>query len=282
VLVLGQAARAGTPSTGVLAGLVLGLDVLTRATIAPFAALAPVWLLWQRRTRAAVACALFLTATVLPWAWRNSIVMRVPTLSTETGVELWAGNNGFLFTHYPKESSDLSKADAFDVLTPRDQQELISLSDSEALTDRWFLHKGLEYIGSHPRQTIIDGFRKNAAAFNWLPSPRRGAAIDLAVALSYGPMMALGIWGMWKRRAHWRKDSVIYLLFAAFMLVTAVFWAHTSHRAYLDVYWIVFASGALAEGVLVPRDSPASAKRRGSSPDSSSASPQEFRSSVRG
>ena len=39
----------------------------------------------------------------------------------------------------------------------------------------------------------------------------------------------------------------MYVLFATFIVVTAVFWAHTSHRAYLDVYWIVFAAGALAE-----------------------------------
>jgi hypothetical protein len=39
----------------------------------------------------------------------------------------------------------------------------------------------------------------------------------------------------------------VYVLFATFILVTAAFWAHTSHRVYLDVYWIVFAAGALAE-----------------------------------
>jgi hypothetical protein len=32
----------------------------------------------------------------------------------------------------------------------------------------------------------------------------------------------------------------------AFSLVTMVFWAHTSHRSYLDVYFIILAAGALA------------------------------------
>jgi len=32
------------------------------------------------------------------------------------------------------------------------------------------------------------------------------------------------------------------MLYLSFMVVTAVFWAHTSHRSYLDVYWIVFAA----------------------------------------
>ncbi len=71
--------------------------------------------------------------------------------------------------------------------------------------------------------------------------------------------MVLGLWGMWRHRAHWRDDALIYLLFATFMLVTAIFWAHTSHRAYLDVYWIAFAAGAIAETVLAPRQPRSSA-----------------------
>jgi hypothetical protein len=98
---------------------------------------------------------------------------------------------------------------------------------------------------------VVDGFRKIAAGFSLLPSPRRGRLADLTHAISYGFVMATGLWGMWRRRAHWRDDSLIYLLFATFLLVTAVFWAHTSHRVFLDVYWIVFGSGALVtSGVL--------------------------------
>jgi hypothetical protein len=193
--------------------------------------------------------------------------MGIPTLSTETGEQLWAGNNGFLFHHYPQESSDLSKTEAFNALSVQDRQEMNRLADNEALTDRWFLHRGLQYMRSHPLQTVIDGFRKNAAAFSWLPSPRRGLAIDLAHFFSYGPVMLLGLWGMGRRRAHWREDSLIYLLFVTFMLVTAVFWAHTSHRVYLDVYWMVFGAGALAETVLASRQRPSSAASRNSPPE---------------
>jgi hypothetical protein len=128
------------------------------------------------------------------------------------------------------------------------------------------MHKGLDYIRSHPRQTILDGFHKIAVAFGWLPAPRRGRAMDLVQAFSYGPIMLLGLWGMWRHRAHWREDSLIYLLFATFMLVTAIFWAQTSHRAYLDVYWFVFAAGALAETVFAPRN------RRSSDPHRKSTS----------
>jgi hypothetical protein len=109
----------------------------------------------------------------------------------------------------------------------------------------------------------VDGFRKNAAAFYWLPSPRHGMITDLINVFSYGPVMLLGLWGMARRRALWRDDSLIYLLFATFMLVTAVFWAHTSHRVYLDVYWIVFGAGALAQTVLAERKPSTSATAPG-------------------
>lgn len=247
ILVLWRSLCARPIVFGALAGLLLGLDVLTRATIAPFAVLAPFWLASRGRGRGAVACAVLLAATVSPWLWRNYVLTGVPTLSTETGIQFWSGNNGFLFHHYPRESSDLSQWEALNALSPQDQRELQSLGGNEAQVSRWFFLKGMAYIETHPQQTAVDAFRKTAAAFSFLPSPRRGTFEDLVYALSYGPVMLLGLWGMWQRRAQWRSDSLIYLLFVTFTIVTAIFWAHTSHRAYLDVYSIVFGVGAVAE-----------------------------------
>ena len=58
--------------------------------------------------------------------------------------------------------------------------------------------------------------------------------------------MALGLWGMWSGRQNWREHLIFYALFVSFAAVTAVFFGHTNYRAYLDVYWIVFAAGILA------------------------------------
>jgi hypothetical protein len=58
--------------------------------------------------------------------------------------------------------------------------------------------------------------------------------------------MILGLWGMWACRSHWREHSIFYAQFVSFAAVTAVFFGHTSYRAYLDVYWIVFAAGVMA------------------------------------
>lgn len=246
VLALYRAVETKSIADGALAGLLLGLDVLTRATILPFAVLAPVWLFWRRGMRASVACTLLLAATVSPWLARNAIEFGAPVLSTDAGTELWTAQCGFLFRHYPQESVDISQSEDWALLTAQDNKELAALGNDDVATDHWFLRKGMGCALSHPGQTVVDGFRKNLAGFGWLPSPRRGWGNDLVNACTYGPVMLLGLWGMGMRRGHWREDSLIYLLFGAFIFTTAVFWAHTSHRVYLDLYWIVFGAGVVA------------------------------------
>jgi hypothetical protein len=245
VIVAHRTARTGTLSSAALTGFLLGLDVLTRVTIAPFAALVPLWLLWKRRGSAAIVCALLTFLVVFPWALRTYKLTSVPTLTTQTGAELWNGNNSLFFDHYPQESSDRSKEEALDALSLQDQAQLNRLHGNEASVDRWFLHKALAYMRLHPWLTVANGFRKIAAAFSWVLSPHRGFVENLFYALSYGPVMLLGLWGMFLRRSVWRKEFLIYALFAEFLPVTALFWGHTSHRVYLDCYWILFGAGAL-------------------------------------
>lgn len=253
MLLLLRTQRNGSLLTAACAGLVLAADTLTRPTILPFAGFATAWLVclgkgaWRARSRAGLICAAATLAAVSPWLVRSYQLTGVPVLSTETGVQLWSGNNPLTFSHYPLESSDLSKDAAYHALTAQDLADLERAGPGVALWDRWFMRRGLEYIRRHPWLTVGNGFRKVGAAFGWLPSPRHGVWVNLVHALSYGPVMVFGLLGMWMRRKHWREDAIVYGAFISFALITAVFWGHTSHRAYLDVYWIVFASGFLTE-----------------------------------
>jgi 4-amino-4-deoxy-L-arabinose transferase-like glycosyltransferase len=249
VILLLRTQKGGSGGMAVCAGLALGADVMTRSTIAPFAVFAPVLLIslgagtLKARLRVALLCAGALVLTVSPWLARSYRLTGVPTLSTETGFQVWNGNNPYTFSHYPAESMDLSVTAAFDAMSAGDKARLEKLRANEAVRDRWFLQKGVEYIRAHPWLSVANGFRKLGAAFGWLMSPRRSFWPSLVHALSYGPVMALGMWGMWTRRSHWREDAIIYAVFVAFAAVTWVCFAHTSHRSYLDVYWIVFAAG---------------------------------------
>ena len=248
VLLALRTAREGAPWSAVLCGLALGLDVLTRSPIAPFALLVPIWLLTRKRLMPALMCALVLGLSVAPWLARNDRLTGRPVLTTEAGFELWNGNNPMLFNYYPMESVDVSIAANLDALSASDQRQLAESGTNEAAVDHWYQQKALAYMRGHPGLTVINGLRKIGATFDWLPTPRRSRAQAIAHFFSFGPVMLLGLWGFWVHRAHWRDDSLLYLLFAQFLLVTAVYFGQTNHRVFLDVYLIVFAAGAIESG----------------------------------
>ena len=181
-----------------------------------------------------------------PWLVRAHQLTGSVTLSTQNGFFLWLGNNPYTFSEYPQESIDRSQAAALAALNSQEKSELEARQHNEALVDAWFRKKGLDYIRGHPWRTLGNSLRKIVDAFGWLPSPRRGFWPTLGYALSYGPVMIVGLWGMWASRRYWREHSIFYAQFVAFAVVTAVFFGHTSYRAYLDVYWIAFAAGLLA------------------------------------
>jgi hypothetical protein len=237
--------RIGGLWPAVLCGLLLGLDVLTRSPIALFALLVPIWLIRNKRLGPGSLCALALGLTLLPWLWRSYELTGEPVLTTEAGYELWNGNNERMFLYYPLQSIDVSIGANLDALSAEDREQLKQLHDNEAVEDHWFRRKALTYIRAHPWLTFTRDMRKIGATFDWLPTPRHSLAQTLVHAFSFGPVMVLGLWGMWLRRRKWREDSLIYLMFAQFLLVTAVYFGQTNHRVFLDVYWIVFGAGAI-------------------------------------
>jgi 4-amino-4-deoxy-L-arabinose transferase-like glycosyltransferase len=255
VLQLLRVRRSGSVVTGMGAGLALGAGVLTRANLAPFALFAPLWLAiasgpraapWRRRLLVSILCASVGAMTVLPWLIRSYQLTGSASLGTQTGFFLWLGNNPHTFSLYPTESIDRSEAVAVAAMSAEEIREFEARRFNELALDQWFWKKGLDYIQKHPWQTLGNGFRKIVDTFGWLPSPRRSFWPSLIHALSYGPIMILGLWGMWTTRQHWREHAIFYAQFASFVVVTAVFFGHTSYRVYLDVYWIVFAAGNLA------------------------------------
>jgi hypothetical protein len=242
-----RAVRTGALTPAALCGVVLGLDVLTRSPMALFALLVPLWMVARRRFAQGVLCAALLFLTVLPWLWRNERLFGTPVLTTEAGYELWNGNNEILFRYYPMQSVDVSIGAHVDTLDAIPEDQLPPETSNEVVIDRWFERQAIDYMREHPGLTVVNGLRKIGATFDWLPTPRRSRAQTVLYAISFGPVMLLGLWGMVQRRAHWRDDSLIYLLFAQFLLVTAVYFGQTNHRVFLDVYFIVFGAGAIAE-----------------------------------
>jgi 4-amino-4-deoxy-L-arabinose transferase-like glycosyltransferase len=242
-----------SPSTAAwaAAGALDGLAVLIRGTLLPFALGAVVWTALagegdiRRRLARAGVVFVVLAALLGAWAARNYAHVGRFTLSTETGEEFWKANGPQTFNYYPAGSIDLSFAAALRAMSPADRAALRAMHDDETARSDWFMARGFAYVRAHPGQTLVGALRKEAAAFSWRLSPAKGLAAQALYAASYVPILLLGLAGMAATRRGWREHSLIYLQFAGFALVTAVFWAHTSHRVYLDVYLMVFAAATL-------------------------------------
>ncbi len=247
------ARRRGSLALAALAGLTLGAAILTRATLAPFALFAVVWLAlpgagWRPSRRGiamSLTCLAALSLTLSPWLFRAHELTGRWTLGTEFGAAVFAGNHPLTFSHFPRESIDLSRAEVFASLTPADRAELEPLSGDEAAESDWYLHRGVEWIAQHPGAAIEGAIRKLAAAFGPMPVPRKGLLGDAVHALSFFPILLLALAMLWQRRRLWRDDAPVHAHLVLFAGITAVLWAQTSHRSYLDIYLIVFAAGML-------------------------------------
>jgi 4-amino-4-deoxy-L-arabinose transferase-like glycosyltransferase len=251
VYALLRAQKSAKPTVWGAAGIALAVDALCRLTMLPWALAALIWIglfgdgSWKMRALRGGVGFLCLAALVGVWVARNDNLLGRPVLSSETGFNFWVGHNPQTFSHYPAEPIDLSTFTAYRALSREDKETLDAVSTDELARNDWFLRRGLNYVRAHPGEAVLGAARKVAAGFDWRLNPLQSPSAEAVYGLSYVPIAIFGVWGMIMTRARWRELGVIYLLFASFVAVTAVFWAHTVHRTHLDVYLIVFSATAL-------------------------------------
>lgn len=257
-LLLDRARSTGAVRLAALAGLVLGAAILTRATLLPFALLGCLWLALpdrgagpriRRRLSMTTLAMAAMGLALSPWLLRAHAITGSYGLGTELGAAIYAGNHPLTFADYPDRSIDLSRAKVFAAIPPAERAQLDAMGTDETAQGDWYLSKGLAWIAAHPGQFAQGALRKLWAASGPLPSPRHGWLGDLGYAACWTPLLVLGLAGLWRERHMWRRDLPIYAHFATFAGITAVLWAHTSHRSYLDVYLMVFAAGVLAKAL---------------------------------
>ncbi len=247
--------RARGAASMLLAGLALALAALTTINLLPFLPLAVLWVVWtvrgdwKARFRMGAMAALPICLLVGGWTLRNHMRVGSPTPTSESGLNLWIAHNPKTFSYFPTGSIDESTAASYGGLSPRDLAELDSIGNDEVRQSRWFQDKAMAYIREDPARAVWSGVRKLWAAFGWDPSPKKPVWWqNLAYSLTYFPLLMLALAGAWLNREEWREHSLVYGLFFCFSAVTAVYWAHTSHRAFLDVYLCVLAAAAVERG----------------------------------
>src|SRR5262249_52816113 len=144
--------------------------------------------------------------------------------------------------HYPAGSIDRSREEARLRLSENDRADLRRLDENQRSI--WFTHRALAYVRESPWPVLQGMVRKVDAAFSWRLNPFREPLAQVAYSIAYVPISIFGVIGFFL--AGWRREVILIgMLFIAFICVTVVFWAHTSHRSYLDVYLIVFAASAI-------------------------------------
>ena len=164
-----------------LAGILMGLSVLTKSSAL---SLMPIFIVWwislsyrKFKRRILVASFLFLSFTgivLLPWAIRNKIVLDHLTVSeSNLGFNLWKGNNPLTFAVYP-----MTHLDSLD-----EYAAWILPADSTAKywpESEWFQHQALEYIRKDPMRFLKGLARKSLQLYDWniIPYLEGKAVID--------------------------------------------------------------------------------------------------------
>ncbi len=236
------------------AGVILGVATLTTVRLTLFLPLALMWVAlpsmpggrWRIRQAAMVS----LPVVILLGGWmaRNWSLVGAPVLTTESGVSLWVANNPATLEFRPDRSVDEIYVVAYERL-PEERKVMLTSIGSELEVDRLLAQWALEYMREDPPRTLGIMVRKVFWSFTGQLSPARDWLTQLGYAAYVVPLHALALIGWWRSRGNGKLVAhlLVCFLFVAFMVTTAVFWAHTSHKSTLHLFLGVYAAFALAQ-----------------------------------
>ncbi|MCJ7509039.1 MAG: radical SAM protein [candidate division Zixibacteria bacterium] len=229
------------------AGICLGLGALSVPYTLILFLYVPFWLTLSPRTSTlkrkltyfsivSIAFAL----TVAPWLARNSFVFNKVAFSTNGGYNFWLGNN-----------PEATFSSGNKVLIPKELSKKLDLVTSEVEKEEIFVEEALSFIQEHPTRFAQLTLGKALNFFSFYPetatqnehTTRRSKIISI---LSYGPILILGILGMYALRRRWKEMSIFFWYFIYFMLVCSFTIPKIRFRLPLDVYLVIFASGFIS------------------------------------
>ncbi len=229
-----------------LAGLFMGLSILTRTSAAVLGIMTLVWLfLVLRLSKKFIVTAIVFGATiaivVAPWLIRNYIVFGKPMLSTNGGRNLWLGNN--------PESTINSGSD---IPMPAALQLRIDAA-SEIDADAIYNEVAINHIKSDPLHYVVLTIHKALAFWRFDPSPttdgypRYKNLYSIVSILSFAPIFFLALAGLWLANPSQRRIMLLWILYAvAFTMLHAVYITKVRFRLPLDYFLILMAGSAIA------------------------------------
>jgi hypothetical protein len=243
--------HADSTTRGFIAGLWLGLAILMRSTVLPLLLLAPAILVIDGRRTAAVACFLSAIAIVSPMAIRNYLLAGTP-MYTRSGLNLFIGNSRYAAALLPTYTPDNLQEYALS-MAEREMPEAPQGPSGEAEVDRTLTGLALKEMRDRPLETLRLKARY-VAYFFWprlvpthlfvegthlefsksgqvrvLNSPPRSQVEAMAYTLTYCPVFIAAIAGIWRRRTEIRRDAILWVIVATFVVVHAAYFPSTRY-----------------------------------------------------
>ncbi len=233
-------------------GILLGIATLTRSTHLIHSIFLILLLLFTFRKNWKQAFLFVGTATLSfflclsPWLARNKKVVGSFTLNSEAGIVLAVAHNPYTFLSFPYRGRiDTVYQFLPSNLSKKEKEELRGLENNEMARSRWFQSYALRYIRTHKWETLRRGIYKAAVNFLGILSPLQDPLKNAVYFLSYWALTLLALASL---SAVWR--TFYFQTFVALSLsqavVSFIFWAHTSHRSFLDPMLAVLAGIGLA------------------------------------
>ena len=259
---------AATTGGAALAGVWLGLVVLTRTTMSPLLALGAAVFVRDRRPRAALAFSLATLIVVCPLPIRNHLV-NGSWWPTRSGLSLYIGNSPYTAALLPDQDLDILQADAL-ALVERERPDLSADAREHAqVVDALLTRRALAYMAEQPFRTLGQKLRNVLYLFSprlvpfqvatpetrVVVGPAGGIRVEhseprplaevMAYAASQSFVLVCAIAGIYLRRRDLRRDVMLWCVVATVVAVHAVYFPATRYTAPMAFVLLFYAAVAL-------------------------------------
>jgi Dolichyl-phosphate-mannose-protein mannosyltransferase len=270
VLVLGFVyafATADTVSRAAGAGFCLGLMMMTRMMTLPLLPIGAVLLGRDRGGRAAAAFVSAAIVIIAPYGARN-YALNGWMLPTRSGLNLFISNCEYTAKVLPDFAPDILEDYAQTVLARRAPLVDPPSPLQERAADQAYTRLAIEHVAAHPIGALRLKLQNVWYFFSPLLVPRQDPAVAavfhiddeghariengarrpivdrVVYTLSYAPIAALALAGIWIRRRQLRQDAILWVVVATFAGVHAVYFPTTRYR--LPIEFVILFYSAVA------------------------------------
>ncbi len=267
---------AGT-SRAAMAGLCLGLAVLTRSMVGPLLLLAPGLLLFRRRPAAACAMTTAALLVMLPWLiWSSRVSGTI--WPTRSGENLLRSNSRYSADVLPAYNIDVLGEWAESMIARERPDLMARFSDGSLYFDlsrsrdvnQFFTALAWEELRSRPGE-ILGLKARNVAYFFWprlvpvrITGPDtqvilapdgtlrvegtapRPVAQEIAYSTSYVVIAVAALGGIWLRRRRLRDDALLWAIAVVFVAAAVVYFPATRYRVPMEFVLLFYAAVGIA------------------------------------